>query len=297
MPSLSQDDSNKEEQLSTASGEVHALMEDQEVGGDGGNPHHSSASIAHHPKDVSDYPPDATSTNEKSSANDIDEMNAKSDEEVSGDDAKESEEVSSMGAAHRATTKKSSSTNEEILPSSNAFTSKSDNDMDDNGIFGNVANEHGVNTAVDDHLGEENGANHDSRALGTGKSDESAPTHHTHHRQQYNQSFLSSTPSSTQSDNGTTLTRSSRNEKQDEYVKKGARVKALLASALQAVTDGLATTRGAASSNNDDIIGDEVKDAEGQSKQTNADFEHVQDLAQKKSEECITLKRVSCSCL
>ena len=111
---------------------------------------------------------------------------------------------------------------------------------------------------------------------------------------QYSQtsSFL---PSSKVTQSNETFTRSLRNEKQDEYVKKGARVKAILASALQAVANGFANHRVGNSSvldgnssngGNDDIDG-EKKSAK------HDNVVHLQDLAKKKSEQCLVLKRVS----
>ena len=282
MPSLSQDD-NKE-QLSTTSGEAHAAATMTEDGGDG-NTHHSSVALSK--DDVCEFSsPDVTNVNNKSTVDGIDETNVKSDEELSDREAKEAE-VETRGA-RRATTKRSSSTNEknDIL-SSKALSTKPDN--------GTVEKGHGVDATVDDYLVEENGESHDhdACALATGKSNESAfqvveTENDNHHRQQHNHLFLTSLTQS----NGT-FTRSSRNEKQDEYVKKGARVKAMLASALQAVADGLATRAGNSTTADRNGDNEDEVDAEGKSKKAHADFGHVQDLAQKKSEECITLKRVS----
>ena len=264
-----------------------------EDGGDG-NTHHSSVALSK--DDVCEFSsPDVTNVNNKSTVDGIDETNVKSDEELSDREAKEAEEETR--GARRATTKRSSSTNEknDIILSSNALSTKSDNGTGNSGIFGTVAKGHGVDATVDDYLVEENGESHDhdACALATGKSNESAfqvveTENDNHHRQQHNHLFLSS---STQS-NGT-FTRSSRNEKQDEYVKKGARVKAMLASALQAVADGLATRAGNSTTADRNGDNEDEVDAEGKSKKAHADFGHVQDLAQKKSEECITLKRVS----
>eukprot|EP00985_Skeletonema_marinoi_P030453 scaffold32151_cov70-Skeletonema_marinoi.AAC.1 len=174
----------------------------------------------------------------------------------------------------RATTTRSDSTIEEDILSSKESCAKTDNGSDDT-----------------EYMGNEERDNHDTCALGTSKSNESSlqavetRNDSNHHRLQYNPSFL---PSSTQS-NGT-VARTSRNEKQDEYVKKGARVKALLASALQAVADGLGKGGNSTEADRSGNDGDEV-DVGDKSRKTDADFVHVQDLAQKKSEECITLKR------
>lgn len=298
MPSpLNQD---KEEQLltSVSSEQVHdsnAMMEE----GGGSSKNHEPSSVALPNDDAKFSLSNATSVSHASSKIDttttIDDVSDKSDEEVSGESGtKEIEEESMLGA--RATTATCKSTNEEdgILPFKELST-KSDNDSDDGSIFGATADRHGVDAAVEDYMGEKEGENHSVCALelDTGKSNESAlqivatgnDSNH-HHRRPYNQSFVSSL---TQSHG--TFTRSSRNEKQDEYVKKGARVKALLASALQAVSDGIASRAGSSTAvDGSDNDGNEL-DSKGKSKQTNADYKAVQDLAQKKSEECITLKR------
>ncbi|KAL7534980.1 hypothetical protein ACHAXR_006187 [Thalassiosira sp. AJA248-18] len=96
-----------------------------------------------------------------------------------------------------------------------------------------------------------------------------------------------------------------RNKKQDEFVKKGARARALLTTALRAVADGFASNSALV-----DLCGDAVGDErdksggigatvgndddEGPRKTWNAktDFAHVQDLAQKNAEECMSLKRL-----
>jgi len=92
-----------------------------------------------------------------------------------------------------------------------------------------------------------------------------------------------------------------RNKKQDMFVKKGARARALLTTALRVMADELV-------SNNADITGGEGKDGnesvglngttdsddvECIRKNWNArmDFTHVQEVAQEKSKECIALKR------
>lgn len=227
-----------------------------------------------------------TNTNQKSTSDKMkNDRIAKVEEEVndSDDSVGELEEETTGG---RATTTRSrnGSTNEEndTIRTSNESSTKSGNLSNDN----TAAKEYGINDATIDYPKE--GETHPQEAGALGKSNESAlklvgTGNDSNQRTQYNQSFLSS---STQS-NGT-LTRSSRNEKQDEYVKKGARVKSLLASALKAVADGLASRSGNSKA-------DEM-DAEKHPVKINADFVHVQDLAQKKSQECITLKRVS-SCV
>jgi len=196
--------------------------------------------------------PDATNVNHKSMVDDDNYNGVKFDEEVSDSDATKELEEETMGG--RATTTRSDSTIEEDILSSKESSAKTDNGSDDT----------------------EEGDNHDTCALGTGKSNVSSlqavetRNESNHHRLQY----------------------SSRNEKQDEYVKKGARVKALLTSALEAVADGLGRGGNSTAADRSGNDGDEV-DVGDKSRKTDADFVHVQDLAQKKSEECITLKRVS----
>eukprot|EP00579_Thalassiosira_antarctica_P010559 CAMPEP_0201918734 /NCGR_PEP_ID=MMETSP0903-20130614/7805_1 /ASSEMBLY_ACC=CAM_ASM_000552 /TAXON_ID=420261 /ORGANISM="Thalassiosira antarctica, Strain CCMP982" /LENGTH=716 /DNA_ID=CAMNT_0048455101 /DNA_START=103 /DNA_END=2253 /DNA_ORIENTATION=+ len=99
-----------------------------------------------------------------------------------------------------------------------------------------------------------------------------------------------------------------RNKKQDAFVKKGARAKALLTTALRAMADGF--TSNAAGGLCGDVAGDkndgnESMGISGQKQtmdndddgclrktwNTRADFAHVQDVAQEKSKECISLKR------
>eukprot|EP00985_Skeletonema_marinoi_P009611 scaffold4476_cov154-Skeletonema_marinoi.AAC.2 len=265
MPTLNQDEN--EEQLPT-SGETPALAATMEEAGGDDNNQRSSIAL-----DDSRFSiPDATNVNHKSMVDDDKYNGVKSDEEVSDSDATKELEEETMGG--RATTTRSDSTIEEDILSPKESSAKTDNGSDDT-----------------EYMGNEERDNHDTCALGTGKSNESSlqavetRNESNHHRLQYNPSFL---PSSTQS-NGT-VARSSRNEKQDEYVKKGARVKALLASALQAVADGLGKGGNSTAADRSDNDGDEV-DVGDKSRKTDADFVHVQDLAQKKSEECITLKR------
>jgi len=290
MPSLKQDDN--EEQLLT-DGQVHAsaAMMEEERGDD-----NNQRSVAISVDDDSGITPSAITDVAKQSTVDI--MNnigdAKVHDKVEGSDAT-MEELEEDGPA-TTTRISSSSTNEEnnIIFSSKEFSTKSGNQSDESHLFDTVAKEQGVNAAAKDYFSgeEEEGENHDAGALD--RFNESAlkfvdSGNDSNQRLQYNQSFLSS---STQS-NGT-FTRNSRNEKQDEYVKKGARVKALLASALQAVADGLASRAGNSKTvdRNNSNDGDET-DAEKHPTKADADFVHVQDLAQKKSQECITLKRVS----
>ena len=270
------------------SGETHAPAATMEEAVGDDNNQRSSIALS----DDSRFSiPDATNVNHKSMVDDDKYNGVKFDEEVSDSDATKELEEETMGG--RATTTRSNSTIEEDILSSKESSAKSDNGSNETEIFGTVAEKHGVDAAADEYLGNEGCDNHNTCALGTGKSNESSlqavetRNESNRHRLQYNQSFL---PSSTQS-NGT-VARSSRNEKQDEYVKKGARVKALLASALQAVADGLGKGGNSTAADRSGNDGDEV-DVEGKSRKAEADFVHVQDLAQKKSEECITLKRVS----
>eukprot|EP00984_Skeletonema_dohrnii_P015457 scaffold6689_cov79-Skeletonema_dohrnii-CCMP3373.AAC.1 len=283
MPSLNQDEN--EEQLLTG-GETPAPAATMEEAGGDDNNQRSSIALS----DDSRFSiPDATNVNHKSMIDDDKYNDVKSDEEVSDSDATKELEEETMGG--RATTTWSNSTIEEDILSSKESSAKPDNGSNDNEIFGTDAEKHGVEAAANKYMGNEEGDNHNTCALGAGKSNESSlqavetRNESNHHRLQYNQSFF---PSSTQS-NGT-IARTSRNEKQDEYVKKGARVKALLASALQAVADGLGKGGNSTAADRSGNDGDEVHE-EGKSRKTDADFVHVQDLAQKKSEECITLKR------
>ena len=198
MPSPLNQDGNAEQLLTSANSEEEvldstAMMEEE--GGGGGSKNHQRSSVAN---DDANFPhSNATNASHTSKNDTIDEMNATSDEEVSGDSGtKELEEESMDG---RATTTRSKSTNEEdsILPSKELRT-KSGNDSDDGTILGATANRHGVSAAVEgEYMGEKEGENH-GVALGTGKSNESAlqivetGNDSNHHRRQYNQSFLSS---------------------------------------------------------------------------------------------------------
>lgn len=82
-----------------------------------------------------------------------------------------------------------------------------------------------------------------------------------------------------------------RNQKQDEFVKHGARVKALINNALCAVSDGTMHTA-LDSCDNQNNINDFRTDHLEKVRHTNADYERVQFLAQERSEECLALKRV-----
>ena len=290
MPSLKEKE-NKEQLLTDgANHAAAAVMGEERVGGDDNN----QRSVV----GDSGITTSAVSNNtSKSIVDDITDGNAKVDEEVKDSDAT-MEELEEQHMGGRATTTRSSSTNEEnsTISSKELFT-RSDNGTEESHLFDIEAKGQGADAAVEDVSGEEEGKNHDyhASALGLGKYNESAlqldetGNDSNQQRIQYNQSFLSSSSQSNE-----TFTRSSRkNEKQDEYVKQGARVKALLASALQAVADGLATRAGNSVSNNNNDNGDDGVDAEKNSAKSDADFVHLQDLAQKKSEECITLKRVS----
>ena len=89
-----------------------------------------------------------------------------------------------------------------------------------------------------------------------------------------------------------------RNQKQDEFVKNGARVKALLSTVLRVVADG--TTPSNATAGGDGNAENESTEAtkldsdnhHSKTKYTNADYAHVRTVAKERSEECLALKRV-----
>lgn len=104
---------------------------------------------------------------------------------------------------------------------------------------------------------------------------------------------------------------------QDAFIKRAARVRALLTKALQAVADGFVTNTLQESVNgdminkelddgdenvigrkrgSDECVGEESVESRPVKKPWNShwDLHHLQELAQEKSEECIILKRVSC---
>lgn len=216
------------------------------------------------------------------------------------EDAEEEEEE--MMSGQNATPSSRRSTNEESNNSAPSNESSSESIDESNGhdtTFGKGE------MTTDSPGDEEEGREHDSFTMvssgNANHHDESSTLVNN-----TNQQFLSFLPSSTQSstNNVTFPTRSSRNEKQDDYVKKGTHVKALLASAMQAVADGFAhnnkaTVEDGSSDNNDNNNnsssnnGDECGAEKKLSKKTAEDFVHMQELAQTKSEECIALKRVS----
>jgi hypothetical protein len=94
-----------------------------------------------------------------------------------------------------------------------------------------------------------------------------------------------------------------RNHAQDDFVKNGAHVKAILASALRAVVDGMSSNSmanscgavagdkkfGAESERRSVDDGDDKNQTKGQEK---ADYARLLDLAHEKAEECILLNRV-----
>ena len=89
------------------------------------------------------------------------------------------------------------------------------------------------------------------------------------------------------------LCASFRNKDQDEFVKNGARVKAVFTSSFRVVANELSSTKG---DSNGDNVGDNNNNnrgSNGKRKISKTDFVHAQDLAQEKTEECMALKRVS----
>jgi hypothetical protein len=89
-----------------------------------------------------------------------------------------------------------------------------------------------------------------------------------------------------------------RNQKQDEFVKNGARVKALLSTVLRVVADGItpsnATAGGDGNAENESTEATKSDSDNHHSKTnyTNADYAHVRTVAKERSEECLALKRV-----
>jgi hypothetical protein len=91
----------------------------------------------------------------------------------------------------------------------------------------------------------------------------------------------------------------SRNHKQDDFVKNGARVKAILTSALRAVVDGMSSNTAAdpgdrkvrIESQRDGTVNDDDGPA-AKNGQAKAKYSHVLELAHEKAEECMALKRV-----
>jgi len=98
------------------------------------------------------------------------------------------------------------------------------------------------------------------------------------------------------------LRTSFRNKDQDEFVKNGARVKAVFTSSFRVVANGLSSTN---NNNTGDSNGENVGDSNnnnnsgsnGKRKISKTDFVHAQDLAQEKTEECMALKRVRVICI
>ena len=94
-----------------------------------------------------------------------------------------------------------------------------------------------------------------------------------------------------------------RNHRQDDFVKNGARFRAILTSAIRAVVDGMSSN--AAADSRGDVAGDRkvgtesergtVNDGDGPARtqgQQKADYARVLGLARDKAEECMALKRV-----
>ena len=95
-----------------------------------------------------------------------------------------------------------------------------------------------------------------------------------------------------------TTSKRTRNQKQDEFVKNGARIKAILTSALRAVVEGVTSnsvveTRGGNVAGTDSERG-AANDADGTSRtkgQTKTNYANAIELAHEKIEECMVLKR------
>ena len=91
-----------------------------------------------------------------------------------------------------------------------------------------------------------------------------------------------------------TKPKSFRNQKQDEFVKSGARVKSLLTTALR-VAAGSSSGNTNKRKERDEVSGQVGGDEDRPSRKTwqsKRDFANIQDLAQEKAEECMALKRV-----
>jgi hypothetical protein len=301
MPSLKTDE-NREEQsvlLPDDSGKT-AVMEDEAV-----NNHRSSSPVAivsksaSQPSAIDNFDGASKTTDDGIEKDyfggDTTEAINKDGMTMEEEDAEEEE----MMSGQNATSSSRRSTNEEgnSAPSKESSSESIDESNRHDTTFGK-----GDMTA-DSPGDEEEGREHDNFTMvssgNANHHDESSTLVNNNTNQQF-LSFLSSSKQS--SSTNVAFTRSSsRNEKQDDYVKKGAHVKALLASAMQAVADGFAHNNKAtvedgssdnnsnSSSNNGDECGAEKK----LSKKTAEDFVHMQELAQTKSEECIALKRVS----
>jgi len=88
------------------------------------------------------------------------------------------------------------------------------------------------------------------------------------------------------------LRASFRNKDQDEFVKNGARVKAVFTSSFRVVANGLSSTKGDSNGDNVNVGDNNSSGSNGKRKISKTDFVHAQDLAQEKTEECMALKRV-----
>ena len=215
----------------------------------------------------------------------------------------DAEEVETM-SGQNATSGSRRSTNEEgnnSAASSKELSSESSNES--NGHDNTFGKEEMTKDLPGD---EEEGREHDDFTMvssGNANHDESSTLVNNNSNHQQFLSFLPSSKQSSSTNVAFPTRSSSRNEKQDDYVKKGAHVKALLASVMQAVADGFAhsnkaTVEDGSSDNNNSGSGsnngsDECGAEKKLSKKTAEDFVHMQELAQTKSEECIALKRVS----
>jgi hypothetical protein len=95
-----------------------------------------------------------------------------------------------------------------------------------------------------------------------------------------------------------TASKRTRNQKQDEFVKNGARIKAILTSALRAVVEGV-TSNSVAETRGGNVVGTDsergaLNDVDGTSQkkgQTKTNYANAVELAHEKTEECMVLKR------
>jgi hypothetical protein len=96
-----------------------------------------------------------------------------------------------------------------------------------------------------------------------------------------------------------------RNQKQDEFVKNGARVKALISTVLRAVADGIIPTNATATidshiesegNEDDESMAASKAEIDGhpsrRTRYTSEDYEHIRAVARERSEECLALKMV-----
>ena len=112
--------------------------------------------------------------------------------------------------------------------------------------------------------------------------------------QQPTNTIEESRTSSHQSRSFLPLRTSFRNKDQDEFVKNGARVKAVFTSSFRVVANGLSSNKGDSNGDNNNVVdnNNNSSGSNGKRKISKTDFVHAQDLAQEKTEECMALKRV-----